>query len=62
MGRLVGRLVGLVGLGLVRLGLVGLVMKTGMKFQNYGTPPQAHKITISIYNQHRYAEIYVAKL
>ena len=54
MGRLVG---GLVGLGLVRLGLVGLVMKTGMKFQNYGTPPQAHKITISIYNQHRYAEI-----
>ena len=59
MGRLVGRLVGLVGLGLVRLGLVGLVMKTGMKFQNYGTPPQAHKITISIYNQHRYGLKYM---
>ena len=54
-----GRLVGLVGLGLVRLGLVGLVMKTGMKFQNYGTPPQAHKITISIYNQHRYGLKYM---
>ena len=57
MGRLVGRLVGLVGLRLISLGLVVLVTKTGMRFQNYGTPPQAHKITISIYNHHRYAEI-----